>query len=126
MAKEVKEHFREFSRELAQLPRITREFYAFLLERREKDDKKTPGGCGFYENLWFNYNKLKRVCRFPDLDNELVLLDEHGFLDIEESMEHNESPFVRIFVPIKVDGFIYELIEYIEAKDIGFKNQSFL
>ena len=120
-AKEVKEHFRKFSRELSQLPRITREFYAFLLERREKDDKKTPRGSGLYESLWFNHNILKRVCRFPDLDDELVLLGEHGFVDIEEPMEYNESPFVRIFVPIKVDGFIYELVEYIEAKDIGFK-----
>lgn len=71
--------------------------------------------------MWFNYNKLKRVCQFPDLDDEVVLLGEHGFADIEEPMEHNESPFVRIFAPIKVDGFIHELVEYIESKDIGFK-----
>lgn len=49
------------------------------------------------------------------------MLGEHGFADIEEPMEHNESPFVRIFAPIKVDGFIHELVEYIESKDIGFK-----
>lgn len=118
---EVKEHFRTFSRELSKLPRITREFYAFLLERRERDDKKTPSGIGHSENLWFNYNKLKRVCQFPDMDDEVVLLDEHGFVDIEEPMEYNESPFVRIFVPIKVDGFIYELVEYIDAHDIRYK-----
>ena len=118
---EVEEHFREFSRELSQLPRITREFYAFLLERREKDDNRIPSRSFYSENLWFNYNKLKRVCRFPDLDDEVVLLGEHGFADIEEPMEHNESPFVRIFAPIKVDGFIHELVEYIESKDIGFK-----
>ncbi|WP_445157798.1 hypothetical protein [Halomonas sp. E14] len=81
-AKEVKEHFRKFLRELSKLPRTIREFYAFLLGRREMDDKKTPSGSGLYENFWFNYNKLKRVCRFPDLDDEVVLLREHGFVDV--------------------------------------------
>ncbi|BCV50338.1 SMEK domain-containing protein [Shewanella algae] len=118
---EVKDHFKNLSKELSQLPRITREFYAFLLERREKDDNKTPSGVGYSGNLWFNYNKLRRVCRFPDMKDELILLEEHGFADIEEPMEHNESPFVRIFVPLKAEGFIYELVEYIEAHDIGYK-----
>lgn len=119
--REVKVHFKEFSKKLSMLPRITREFYAFLLERRERDDIKTPCGLGYSGFLWFNYNKLKRVCRFPDLNDELVLLDEHGFADIEEPMEQNESPFVRIFAPIEVEGFIYELVAYIEANGIGYK-----
>lgn len=123
---EIGKHFKKFSMELSQLPRITREFYAFLLERREKDENITPNRMGYSESLWFNYNKLKRICSFPDLDGELTLLGEHGFVDIIEPMEHNESPFVRIFVPIKmeglwVEGFIYELVGYIEAKGIGYR-----
>lgn len=120
-AQEVNEHFRNFSRELAQLPRITREFYAFLLERRERDGNKTSSGSSLYENLWFNYNKLKRICRFPDLGDEIVLLEEHRFVNIEEPTEHNESPYVRIFAPIQVAGFLYELVDFIEGKDVGFK-----
>lgn len=118
---QVRKHFEEFSAELSNLPRITREFYSFLLERREKDDKNTPSGIGYAECLWFNYNKLKRICSFPDLEEELVLLDEHRFADIELNTEPNESHFVRIFAPIRADGFIYELVEYIDAKGIGYR-----
>lgn len=117
---EVREHFKSFAHKLAELPRITREFYAFLLERRERDDKKTPSGSFYRACLWFNYNKLVRTCKFPGLREELILLDEHGFADIEEQ-ESNQSPFVRIFAPIKNDGFIYEFVDYIEAKGIGYK-----
>ena len=103
------------------MPRITREFYAFLLERREKDDSKTPNIHGMSECLWFNYNKLVRVCSFPNLKEELTLLDEHRVSDIEEPMEHNESPFVRIFAPLKANGFIYDLTDYIDTHHIGYR-----
>jgi hypothetical protein len=116
---QIKKHFEKLSNELSQLPRITREFYAFLLERRDKDDSKTPS-C--YSNcLWFNHNRLIRICRFPDLKDELILLDEHGFADIEPPMENNESPFVRISSPVREEGFLFGLTDYIEFYDLGYR-----
>lgn len=118
---QIKKHFEKLSNELSQLPRITREFYAFLLERREKDDLKIPNGSCYSNCLWFNHNRLIRICRFPDLKDELILLSEHGFADVEPPMEHNESPFVRIFSPVREEGFLFELTNYIESHDLGYR-----
>ncbi|MGY2372936.1 SMEK domain-containing protein [Pseudomonas sp. SDO524_S393] len=120
--KDIAVHFKEFARRLAALPRITREVYAFLVERREMDEKLIPEGLVYYsECVWFNRNKLLRICKFPDLQVELDLLDEHGFIDVWEPVENNQSPFIRIFALGKVEGFIHELIGYIENQGVGYK-----
>ncbi|WP_373939057.1 SMEK domain-containing protein [Vibrio kanaloae] len=116
----IKENFTQFSKELSKLPRITREFYAFLLERRE-DDEDSPSNSYFCECFYFNYNKLKRICNFPNLNEELTILEEHRLVDIQEAIEDG-SPFVRIFATkVDIDNFIYDLVSYIEHKDIGYR-----
>ena len=118
--KKIKENFTQFSKELSKLPRITREFYAFLLERRE-DDEDSPSNSYFCECFYFNYNKLKRICNFPNLNEELTILEEHRLVDIQEAIEDG-SPFVRIFATkVDIDNFIYDLVSYIEHKDIGYR-----
>lgn len=118
-ASEDKEHFKELSDRLSNLPRITREFYAFLLERREKDEKQIPMSMST-ESVVFNIDKLERVCKIPDLKGELNILDKAGLVDPHWEADDNLY-FVRIFALPKVNGFIFELIDYIEENNISYK-----
>lgn len=110
---EVKDEFSFFSKKLCRLPRITREFYAFLLERRDEEGT----GDTYYR---FNYNRLKRICHFSGLDEEITLLSEHGFVGLSEPDEYGESPYVVIFGKVKTDYFVKEFVEFSELNHIGF------
>ena len=116
---EVQADFKELSAKLTQLPRITREFYAFLLERR--DSKSTSAVMGGRQAYLFNYDRLKRICLYPDYDGELRLLSEARLVDFNEPNDVGESLYVRVFVPAKSDYFFYELLEYLENTKIGYK-----
>lgn len=110
---EVQNDFHNFINELRSLPRISREFYAFLLERRDKSfDSDT-----YYR---FNYLKLKRICKFPSLDEEIILLSEHGFADVYEPDQCKQSPYVRIHSGTLSRFFILEFVDYTESNGIGF------
>jgi len=73
-----------FVNQLRPLPRITREFYAFLLERRDDDDPDGYGGCTF------NYNRLKRICRYTDMHEELELLEDAGLIRFAPAKHEND------------------------------------
>jgi len=118
---DLSKHFEALANKLSQLPRITREFYAFLLERRELEDANVPYKYHSYNHFFFSYNRLIRICKFPDLDGEIMLLKEHGFVDIEPAEEKNGSTFIVINMPINVDGFISEFSSYVESKKIGYR-----
>lgn len=110
---EVKNDFLNFSKQLSRLPRITREFYALLIERRDED---------FHSNNFYrlNYNKLKRICNFPYLDEEILLLSEHGLADIYVPDHNEQSPYVRVYVREVSSYFVLEFVDYTESKGIGF------
>jgi len=111
---DVQEEFKTFSTELANLPRLTRDFYAFLLERRDEDNRDS-------NTSWrFNYNRLKRICHFSALDEEITLLSEHGFGCLNEPESHDESPYVSMSFKGKSGYFLMELVQFIEDKKIGF------
>jgi len=111
---DIKKDFILLSKELAKLPRITREFLAFLLERR--DLKKNH-----HSNIRFNDDRLRRICRYSDLDGELRLLSDHGMLDFNEPDEFGESPYVRVFVKKVSEGFLQDFIEFVEVNKIGYQ-----
>ncbi len=108
---EVKADFAELTSKLARLPRITREFYAFLLEHRDPE----RGGYFEYSTFRFNYDRLLRICRYSDMEGELRLLNEEGLADINPPDDADQSPYVRIFVPaIHSQAFHYELTAFAE------------
>lgn len=115
---EVQKDFNIFSTNLTRLPRITREFYSFLLESKDSDLKNDVfGGRSSYR---FNYDRLRRICRYSDIEGELNLLNEAEFIELNESDDVGESPYVRIYAPAESMNFIYELVEYIKAKKIRY------
>lgn len=112
---DVQKDFEIFCQDLLRLPRITREFYAFLLERRDGAWHET-GASPFFR---FNHDRLKRICHYPDTDGEIRLLAEHGFVDMNEPDRDGESPYVRIFAKASSFYFLFDFIDFIETTGIG-------
>ncbi|MFN9910499.1 MAG: hypothetical protein ACK56F_31035, partial [bacterium] len=69
-----------FSNRLAKLPRITREFFALLLERLDGVDP-----------LFIRNDKLRRICSWSDIDGELRLLEAEGFVSVQEAEHSHEG-----------------------------------
>ena len=105
---------REFADKLAKLPRITRDFYCFLLER--KDDGE-PDEHGHYT---FDYNRLKRICRYPEMDGEIDLLEKAGLIWFNEG-DYDETASVTIRGQGDVGYVVVELIGFMAARGIPFR-----
>jgi hypothetical protein len=112
--KEIRADFAELIARLRRLPRITREFYAMLLEHRDEHQKHH-----LLSSFSLNYDRLERMCSYPDMAGELRLLESEGLAQIEPQDDGN-SAYVRVGVRGKSDNFHYELVEYIEERRLGF------
>jgi hypothetical protein len=117
--KDVETDFAKFCSELIKLPRITREFYSFLLERRDEGFPEIIGSGPFFK---FNHDRLRRICRYPDIDGEVRLLNQHGFIDINEPDDHFESPYLRIFALGNSDYFLYDFVDFVEETEVSLKS----
>ncbi len=115
---DVRKDFERLTQTLLQLPRITREFYAFLLKSR--DTNLRGHGIGSTPSFSFNYDRLRRIYRHPDIEGEIRLLSDSGFVDFIRPDDRTESPYLRIFVISESDNFLFELVEYIEEKKIEY------
>ena len=109
----VQKDFSIFSKKLSKLPRISRDFFAFLLERRDEHS----GSDTYFR---FNYNHLNRICSFPNRDEEITMLSEHGFICVSEPDNYGESPYISIFGNGTSKYFILEFVDFTEKKGIGF------
>jgi hypothetical protein len=119
---EIRKPFINFINVLAQLPRITREFYAFLLERKDPDSYySTFSSSGRYS---FNRDRLKRICNYKDMDGEIRLLIEHSFVDWSQSFYAPDDPweasYLYIYMPIyDYDGeFLLEFTHFGVVQEI--------
>jgi hypothetical protein len=108
---DVEKDFKEFIKKLKALPRISRQFYAFLLKRGDWDGTKK----------FINADYLKRICSFPDMDGELRLLTTSNFCWMMEPNEYGESATWRISTVYKAKSyeFTWELLDYIEQKNVS-------
>jgi hypothetical protein len=111
---EVEEDFNNFIKTLKKLPRISRQFYAFLYERSEWDETEK----------YINADYLQRICSFPDMDGELRLLDSAGLCLFMAPDDNGESPVYLISLPSKSNSeyFSWEFNEYMESNKINIEN----
>lgn len=107
--------FATLSSALAKLPRITREFLAMLIERRETERRP---GVGHRDRVEINADKLNRISRYPDNDGELRVLDAYGFVAFDEPDQHGESAHWRILLPGFSTEDVLTLLEYMEINSI--------
>lgn len=106
----------KLANELSRLPRITREFFSVLLERREQ--RRSPRMPTDTLNTWVSYPKARRMYNGPDFDDELEILEEAGLLsinrdcpeeygaaEIQIQISKNDDLAGAFFEFIKVNGF---------------------
>lgn len=89
-AKAANSDFEKLSSALIKLPRITREFLALMIKRRESERRHGLGGS---DQMEINADKLARISRYPDTTGELRLLETYAFIFYEEPIEQNESGY---------------------------------
>lgn len=127
---EVSHALTVFSDCLKSLPRVTREFYAFLLEHRDRLERLDG-------SLSFNLDRLVRVCKWPDLTGELRLLASEGLITVNEEKTETSGGYVKLHVPsawprrhqkrisnrtqLKYDFFENDLVEFIEHQQLSYK-----
>jgi hypothetical protein len=94
---EAKKALDALADKLAELPRISREFYAFLLTRSEEQRGVGAGGRRINADL------VSRWSRYPDTEGELRVLSDRGFIDFDPPRENGDSPYWDISVPCDSD-----------------------
>jgi hypothetical protein len=97
---------------LKKLPRITRQFYVFLLNR---------GSWDASGNRYINADYLDRICKFPDKDGEIRLLGEKDLCWFQEPDGYGESATWNIRPPkaTKSEAFLYELLDFVEKENLS-------
>ena len=101
----------ELSARLAALPRLTREVFKFLVERRDERS------AGFHDDFRISDPKLRRIYHGDDLDGDLALLQEARLLSANEPDNHGEAGYWRIRFPGSGYNFHLIFIEYVT--DLG-------
>lgn len=96
---DTEEAIKTLSAKLASLPRLTREVFKFLVERR---DDQTAGTT---DDFRIADPKLRRLYRGDDLNGDLALLEEAGLIDGNEPDEPRGAPYWRIYFPRQKSRF---------------------
>jgi hypothetical protein len=114
---DVKRDLIAFSNRLAKLPRITREFFALLLERLDGVDP-----------LFIRNDKLRRICSWSDIDGELRLLEAEGFVSVQEAEHSHEGVEIRMRIKGQFrhgtgvsEHFCLEFMDYVLEKNLSFQ-----
>jgi hypothetical protein len=105
--------FLAFVNKLASLPRITREFYAFMIVNRSRER------IGGISGLFINADILKRVMRYPDSDGEIRILQSLGFVHMNEPNERNSGYYYTIQFPHIGEDVGATIISYYEEKKMS-------
>lgn len=105
-AEVIERSITELSEKLANLPRVTREVFKFLIERSTMK--------GMFDNIRISVPKVQRLFHGDDLDGDLSLLVEAGLIDWNEPDEHGEPPYWQLHLPGHRDNFHLLFLDYIE------------
>lgn len=117
----IKERYCEYADSLSLLPRITREFYAYLLSDRER--LMSPIDEGSNDAIYLSWDKLERICRYPDAGQEIAILSEHGLasLDTEDLYQGDDAYQKHYYVHINGrDCFVKEMLGYMDEQGIDY------
>ncbi|TZG32400.1 SMEK domain-containing protein [Agrobacterium sp. B1(2019)] len=102
----------EMSRRLSLLPRLTREVFKLLIERR--DDRMS------HDVFRISEPKLRRIYQGGDLDGDLALLVDAGLIDWNEPDDYGRPPYYRILLPGD-DGFCSVFVDFAREKGIDLR-----
>lgn len=111
----IKEEIKLLASRLSRLPRLTREFFVSLIERRAPGGTKRFSASYGWESLLLS--SIERLYNGPDLQGELGLLEHEGFIDIQYQTreDYEDGPSAVGFkFSFKSDDLNGSLIEYLE------------
>jgi len=115
---EVEKGLKILGRQLARLPRVTREFLVVLLERRESK-RSNRFGDGWSHLL---YDKVVREFRGSDVSGELGILEHAGFVHIDGENRHEDGPVeIGVRLSLKSDDLAINFLDFIEAKQLDLR-----
>lgn len=108
---DVTEDFLIFIKKLKNLPRITRQFYAFLVARGEWNDT----------NKSINTDYLKRICKYPDMEGELRLLVNADLCVLHDHEKYQKSAewHINTIRKTKSHEFTFEFMDFVEKNSIN-------
>lgn len=108
---DVEKDLNKFIKTLKKLPRISRQFYAFLLTRGEWRNTSKA----------INADYLKRVCQWPDMEGELRLLTEANLCIYQEPDEYDKSAewYIHTVIIAKSYEFTCEFMGFLEKNRIS-------
>ncbi|QAT83447.1 hypothetical protein EJ065_1849 [Corallococcus coralloides] len=108
---EAKNAIIKLSTKLAALPRLTREVFLLLIERRDDELTSTT------EDYRISDPKLRRIYHGDDLEGDLALLTEARLIDFNEPDDAGGTYYWRILFPGRGNAFHLLFIPY--AKELG-------
>ncbi len=109
--RETLEDIQTLASTLSALPRITREFLAYLILHRERsqDDEK----------LYVDDIKLERLTENYDAPGDLGLLERAQLIHIPDQDNYYDDDRVRRSVDIRIgDGILVYLVKFLEEKEL--------
>ena len=112
---EAEKAITELSRRLSALPRLTREVFKFLVQRRDERS------AGFNDDFRVSDPKLRRIYHGDDLDGDLALLSEASLLSINEPDNHGEAYYWRLHFPGSGYSFHHTFVEYVDDLKIDLR-----
>lgn len=116
----IKKELQSFATRLARLPRITREFFVSLIERRDPQGSSLFPKYSNWETVLLS--NLSRKYNGSDLEGELELLDHENFIDIRYPQESDDGPTAVGFkFSFESEDFHSYFLEYLEANDVSLR-----
>lgn len=114
----IKNDLTELSAKLQRLPRITRDIFVEMIERREPDKKLGPWDYGFC----INADRLDRIFDRHAIDGDIRILSENDFIDLVEPDEGYRSGLqsyhFSLCLPQTPEGFLPTMIEFLDEKNV--------
>lgn len=112
---ELPQALHELAKRLSGLPRITREFLVVLLERRGERSSRR------FHAPWMTilYGKVQREYRGNDIEGEIGLLNEAGFVEVRDDNRYDDGPpEIGVRIPSKCVELSYDFVDFVKDKNL--------
>lgn len=106
------------AKRLSRLPRVTREFLVMLLTRQRKRNSER------FHSPWMTllYDTVKREFRGDDLDGELGILEEEGFVEVRAEDRYDYGPpEIGVRFPGKCEDLSHSLLPFIKKNGLSLR-----
>lgn len=118
--KDLKSSLEVLGRKLSELPRVSREFLAMLYERREERESCRFSAGNGWQHLIFG--KVKREYNGSDLDGEIDILIDAGFIFFDaDDVTEKGPPEIGLKIPVTSDELQISFVDFIVMKELSFR-----